>query len=127
MNDAVPIQAEDLAQIDGWSRQRGVMEDPDGWRPQLGYWVPGVLAAWLYRTDSKVALIDGVIANPDTSADQRRLAMRAVSDAIASKARSEGFRWLKGLTRFSTVAENGRDAGYFVSPSLYSTMLLVLA
>lgn len=123
---AVPILRDDLGQIAQWASQRGLMADPDGWLPPTGYWVPGVLAAWMYRTDAQVALIDNVIANPMTEAEERRLAMHAVSEAIADQARREGFRWLRGLTAYGSVAKNGAEAGYLVSEPKYMTMMLVL-
>jgi hypothetical protein len=123
---AVEITEQDLPRIRGWWSDHGADVYPEGWDPPTGYWVPGVLAAFLYRTDSKVALIDGVVSNKASTAEQRRQAMFLVGGAIAARAKSEGFKWLRGLTRYPTVAENSRQAGYRVSEPTYMTMLLEL-
>ena len=119
------LEEEDMSVVRGWETRRDIPE-VEGWYSQTAFWVPDVLAAWMYSTDSAIALIDNVIANPDTTSKQRKEAMHLVSTAIADHARSLGYKWLRGLTAYETVAANGREAGYRVSQPTYMTMILDL-
>lgn len=124
--DVQHVTADDRPTLDAWCVAHGKKPFPKGWLPPTGYWVPGVLAAFLYRTDSRVAYIECVISNPDTSKEERKSAMLAVGEAIAEHARGDGFLWLFGLTEYPTVADNARLKGYVVSEPKHSTLVLNL-
>lgn len=119
----LPVTDADLATLNAWCRDHGKSPFPEGWLPPTGFWVPGVLAAFLFRTDSRVAYIECVISNPNTTKEQRREAMLAVADRIAEQATAEGFLYLLGLTAIESVAEAGRLRGYVISQPKYATMV----
>lgn len=121
-----PIAAADLDTLNAWCVARGMSPFPDGWLPPVGYWVPNVLGAFMYRTDARVAYVECVISNPDTTKEQRREATLLVSEAIEGHAAREGFLYLVGLTSIASVGEAGRLRGYRVSEPKYSTMVKVL-
>ena len=112
----VRIQPNDIDTLSGWWRARAGHGFPPGWLPETGFWVPGILGAFLYRTDSKVAYIECVISNPDSKKSERYQALAAVGKAIAEEAKEQGFHYLIGLTSLPSVAECGsKEDGYIIS------------
>lgn len=59
-------------------------------------------AAWLYRSDSCVAMIGFFITNPDSSARQRNAALKTVVKALTDTAFEAGY-----TTVFATVIKEG--------------------
>lgn len=121
--DPIRVREEDIAVLDDWCRRRGMSPFPPGWLPPTGFWVPGILAAFVYRTDSALAYIECVISNPDTTPGDRQRALFAVNERIEAEARSWGARYLIGLTSIDSVARAGIARGYHVSAPRYAQMI----
>lgn len=123
---AVQMTAEDLPTVRAWCLARGKNDFPPGWLPRIGYWVPGVLSGFLYRTDSGVCFLESLVANPETTREERTEAMHAVSAAVASHARELGYQYLLGSSTIPTVTQAARDAGYVVQEGSYAHFNLTL-
>lgn len=96
--------------------------------PEVGYWVPGILSAWLYRTDSKIAFMEEMASDPDATKEQRHEASLLVQDAIAEHARSVGYRYLLGFTSHQTLIDRYEgERGCKSTARLYSMVTKVLA
>ena len=64
-----------------WSKQKWPVI-PSDHLPEHGFIVDGIAAGFLYKTDSKFALLEFVIANPDTSKEDRSKALDLVIDSL---------------------------------------------
>src|SRR5258705_9376147 len=71
--------------------------------PKVGFVVPGVAMGFLYQTDSAVAHIEGLVANPKVSGEDRLRAIDEVVHAIIGEARKLGFKVLQGTTSLRAV------------------------
>ena len=95
-----------------WWEKRGMGMTPEERLPEIGYIVPEVAAGFLYQTDSDIALIEGLISNPETDGFTRHGALDAIVDALAEKAKELGFKTLYGFTRQRAVARRAERHGY---------------
>lgn len=108
----------DLSEINAWHRAWGVPELPSGSLPEFGLIEPGVAAGFLYRTDSGMALIEGLISNPRSGRDDRNAALDAIGDELVAEAERQGFRWLLAISRNQNVQARAvrhgfRDSGKY--------------
>ena len=71
--------------------------------PTHGVIVPDVAVAFLYRTDSKIAYVDGFVSNPEATVVSRTEAFDAITIALEVLARRLGFSHLWVFTRRNGV------------------------
>lgn len=97
---------EDHALVAGWWEKRG-------WRviPQAGLPPTGAIAydgekpiacAWLYKSDSCVAMIGFFISNPESTARQAHEGIKLIVGALSETAEAQGY-----TTIFCTVIKEG--------------------
>lgn len=97
---------------------------PEGWLPPTGgYVIDGVVAAFLYLTDSKVAFLENVISSPDSTKEQRREALILITQAASRDAHAAGAKYVVGLTAIKSLAETAKMAGFNVSEQKYSLLV----
>ena len=94
--------------------------------PKVGFAVPGVAMGFLYQTDSKVALIEALVANPDVPAAERTGAIDEVVLAIIAEARALGFKVLHGQTEFKVIVDRAKRLGFVHDPTVMSTVTYFL-
>jgi hypothetical protein len=98
-------------QIRLWLELRNEVITPDA-LPQTGFIIPGKAAGFLYRTDSSVAWIEGLVAAPGLSREERSQAVDAVVAAVCREARKLGFKTLVGYTVLDVVVERAKRFGF---------------
>lgn len=109
----------DILEVSSWFEQRQIAI-PEGMTfPPTGFWIPGIAAAWLYLTNSTRAFMEDAIANPSTTADQRRQALYALESRIADEARQRGVRYLCGTSELPSMWEKLEHQGYKLSAPTY--------
>lgn len=59
--------------------------------PKTGYIVPGYCAGFLYKTDSSIAMLEWIIANPDTDYKDRAVAINNVIESLVKEAKRSGY------------------------------------
>src|SRR5262249_7948099 len=79
--------------------------------PQVGFVVPDLAMGFLYQTDSKLCLIEALVANPAAPKEQRSRALDRVLESLIDEARRLGFRVLQGQTALSAVVDRVRRLG----------------
>ena len=109
--------------VRSWCRERSMSVFPEAWLPEIVFIVPGVLAAWLYKTDSGCAWIENVISNPETTKEERAEAIDAVSGACVAEARRSGFAYVLGFSAIPTVKACAERLGFTVSQEPYFTLV----
>lgn len=58
--------------------------------PPTGFVIEGVCAGWLYLTDSPIALLEWVVANPNTPVDERGQGLDALVARLKEEAKARG-------------------------------------
>ncbi|MBK7860842.1 MAG: hypothetical protein IPJ65_20015 [Archangiaceae bacterium] len=94
--------------------------------PEVGFVVPGVAMGFLYQTDSAVAHIEALVANPRASGAARSAAIDEVVQAIIAEAKKLGFKALLGNTSLPAVIERAKRLGFVHDPEPNQTVTLML-
>jgi hypothetical protein len=102
-----------------WWDGHGVEHTPDNLLPAFGLVVPGVCAGFLYQTDSDLALIEGLISNPETSAQIRDEALDDLVTALCVQARTLGYQAISGFTQVPRVASRAQRHGFKIGDGTY--------
>ncbi len=104
----------DLPRLGRWLAARG-MADGAGWRelyPDVGFVVDDLAIGFLYQTDAPhVAWLDGVVTDPDSTAEQRAKALPQLISALYSEADKLGIRAVFATTSAPSLVELGKANG----------------
>lgn len=80
--------------------------------PELGFIVDDRVAGFIYRTDSSVALIDGVISNPYTLPAARKLSLEKLAGLLVDTAVQLGYEDIIFTSKNESVKELGERMGF---------------
>lgn len=105
------VGSKDLGNIISWYRVRNLPSPPSWSLSKYGLMVPGVAAGFLYRTDSGLALVEGLITNPDAPSMVRGRALELVLRNLVAVARDMGFHMVLGFVQSSGSAALARRCG----------------
>ena len=67
--------------------------------PRLGFIAPGVAAGFLYQTDSALALVEGLVSNPEALLCRRVKALSMILAALTEAAKDFGFKLVVGSSK----------------------------
>lgn len=113
--------------ISSWGVERGMMTQDAAvdaaLYPPTGFVVNGILASWLYLTNSSLAYIDSTIADPKSEKDARRAAMVEMLPLIVEEARAHGVKVLCTLAYHRSFAELLGDGGFTTLPDAYTVFI----
>ncbi len=127
MIEAVPfIPADHYEMLCQWAEKRHMAKPPLFLLPSTGRIVPGVAAAFLYKTDSRVGFIENLISNPDANPGVSSEAIDLCVLAIAEEARRLGFEFLWGSTFIPGVVERAKRLGFVARPERLTLITLRL-
>lgn len=109
-----------LEMVEGWCKQHDMPGFPKGWLPTYGACVDGVACAWLYVTDSDLAIIENVITNPDTTHEKRVEAVGLITEEIARVARENcKCKWLVGASKYESILRGAIEHGFVVTEQVH--------
>jgi hypothetical protein len=98
-------------QVQAWVQSRGDVITPDA-LPQTGFIIPGKAAGFLYRTDSSLAWIEGLVAAPGLEREERSQAVDAVVAALIDAAPRLGVKTLMAYTLLDAVVKRSERFGF---------------
>jgi hypothetical protein len=107
-----------LDSIADWYKARKIGFDKRFLSP-IGSIVEGVAAQFLYRTDGDVCFLENLIANPETTAEQRDEAIDLVVKSNIKLAYQCGYSFLIGTTQLLSVAKRAERLGFKVDEKPY--------
>lgn len=106
------FEPRDFKEVSSWYHKRNLPHMPEELLPTLGFVVPGIAAAFLYRTDSKLAFLESCVANPETEKLERTLALNLLLKEITLAAKSEGIKLLIASSIRPTIADICLEHGF---------------
>lgn len=113
-----PVEPSDLPEINTWYRK---MEQPTmmaDLMPPQGFFIPGVAAGFLIRTSTNVAILEGLIANPEADKEYRRLGIDKVVDSLLTATKVSGIRLVLVMTEHPRVKQMCEDKGFTLQKGL---------
>ncbi len=106
------FHSKDYPALVRWYKARGEEPPPFDTLPVVGLIVSGVAALFMYRTDSSVAILEGLIANPEASLRERSAATTALVEGLVKTAKEEGFRHVIASTKSEGVQRRASRLGF---------------
>lgn len=100
------------AQVIEWCKGRDVPATVLKFRPEIGLIVPGYVVGFLYQTDSPIAIIEGVVANPDTEESERFTAIWDLWIEMIRIAKELGYQELWGYSAIPAMRDMCIRLGY---------------
>lgn len=111
--------AEHEAQVIAWCAGHEVPSTILELRPEIGLIIPGYVVGFLFQTDSPVAMIEGVVANPDTDETERFKAIWEFWIEMLALAKELGYKELWGYSHVPAVRDMCIRLGYRGTDSQY--------
>lgn len=94
--------------------------------PPTGFVVQGLAMGFLYKTDTRIALLETLVSNGYAPRAQRDAATDAVVAAILEAARAGGFHIIQGYTTVGAVVDRALRHGFTVDDGPYRIVTRVL-
>ena len=95
----------DYSDLTSWLSKRGLPLSQKMDLPEVGYIEPDVACGFLIQTDTKTALIDFVISNPDASRRERSSALNSILRELIKHARWLNYRLVSASIQVSASKE----------------------
>jgi hypothetical protein len=108
----------DLDEMNRWYDLRGEPGVKIEMLPRLGFLAPGIAAGFLYQTDSALALVEGLVSNPEALLCKRAKALHLILGALTDAAKDFGFKLVIGSSKKTgpvalTLRQGFRKIGSF--------------
>lgn len=94
--------------------------------PPTGFVVEGLAMGFLYKSDTKLAQIETLVANGYAPREARDAATDLVVEAIIAEARASGFAVLQGVTQLDAVVQRALKHGFTLDEQPYRIVNLAL-
>lgn len=107
-----PFQEENYIEICGWYFKREKIPIPFYLLPKNGFIVSGVAAGFLYKTDSKLGLIENFVTNPNACSDDRNKALNLIIDSIIELCFRYKIKSLIGTTKHENLLNRSLNKGF---------------
>ncbi len=120
--EARRFEQKDYDTVESWFSTRGIFPAQYHALPEIGFIVENIACGFLYKTDSSVALIENLIANPEESRENRDEALDIVVSSILDEAKKLGYRSITGITRLEPVLKRAFKHGFNNMPHLYAVV-----
>ncbi len=112
--------------IGQWYRDRGLLIEGDGdaaLYPPTGFVVNGILASFVYLTNSALAYIDNTVADPHSSKEARRAATQEMLPLLVEEARSHGVKALCTSVYMHSLESLLNEHGFTPLPQTHTLYL----
>lgn len=99
MAKIVRFSKKDIPEVNSWYVARGISPINENLFPDIGFICHGVGAGFIYQTDSALCFIDGYIAHPMTTKEDRKEAFDDITNALIRTAKDHGFDQILAYTK----------------------------
>jgi len=110
------VTSKDFPKIVLWYRKRGLTPPDPRALSDVGFIADGRAAAWLYITNSNMAMIEGVISDPESTPSLRKESLNKLIGFIIDFAVSLGYTQIIGVTKHPNMLELVKRYGFKTLP-----------
>lgn len=114
----------DLEMLNHWRADWQMVALPDWWYPEDNYVIDGVIFASYYKTNSKLAYLENIVANPAVDHEIRFKGVEIISKHIFQQAKQDGFNLVCGWTNNKSIVKNCNMHGMIASKPEYSVLIM---
>lgn len=105
----------DHSQVSTWWEAQGWPSVPLSSLPKTGFIIDGYCAGFMYKTDSDTALVEWIIANPNTDKEERSNALGLLFDSLIKETENEGYKNIFSWTNHPGLIKRYQDKGFEVA------------
>lgn len=102
----------DYPLIETWYAARGAKMPKNGILSDLGYIVDDRCVGWLYLTNSNMAMIENIVADPNTVPSLRRLSVKKLVGFLIDLATTMGYTNIFGITQHTSIMKLSKEFGF---------------
>lgn len=106
------FEPSDYEEICSWRTGRELSSLELDLLPKFGLIAPGVGAAFLYKTDSRVASIGQLVSNPKADKKIRYTTMNLIVEMLFQKAKLDGYKVVSCATNLDKLKERFCKLGF---------------
>ena len=99
-------------EVDEWYRRREMSIPDPTLLSDMGYMADGRVAAWLYLTNSGIAMIENVISDPHSVPSLRRQSLQKLIGFLVDTATALGYTTIIGVTKNKGILDISRKFGF---------------
>lgn len=111
-----------MEQVLSWSKEWD-FPIPQEALPTIAFIVPHVWCSWLVQTDTKIALVEPTLSNPNSTKKERDQASQLVYQALFQKAKDLGFTHLLAYTYQAAMIERALQCGASALSNQYTLLV----
>lgn len=104
----------DYPMIKEWYEKRGQTAPQPAQLSDTGYIADGRVCGFLYLTNSNMAMIEGIVANPDTVPSLRRASLTKLIGCMVDTALLLGYDNVFGIGKHPSITEEAKRFGFVV-------------
>lgn len=106
------VTSKDFPMIVSWYRKRGLKAPDPRALSDSGFIADERVAVWVFLTNSNMALIDGVIADPETVPSLRRESLTKLIGFCIDFCLQLGYTQIIGVTKHPKIEDLGKKFGF---------------
>lgn len=95
-----------------WYTERGLPAPKMSTLSDTGFILDNRVAGWLYMTNSKLAMIEGIISNPQSIPSLRKTSLLRLCALLVDTALALGYTDIIGISEHPSVLEVGKKLGF---------------
>lgn len=94
--------------------------------PKTGFIVDDYCAGFLYKTDSAIAWLEWVVANPDTDYNKRGEALDNLINSLVTEAKDQGFKIVLTSCQHNRLINRYDNHGFKITDKNMTNLMRVL-
>ena len=106
------VTSKDFPLIVHWYRKRSLTPPDPRALSDIGFIADGRVAGWLYLTNSNIALIEGIVSDPDSTSSLRRESLNKLVGCLIDFAVHLGYTQIMGVTKHPGIEALGKRYGF---------------
>lgn len=110
------VTSKDFPIIVHWYRKRKLTPPDPRALSDVGFIADNRVAGWLFITNSNIAMIEGIISDPESTPSLRKESLNKLIGFLIDFALSLGYTQIIGVTKHPNVQELGKRYGFKTLP-----------
>ena len=116
----------DLPQINEWFKANNWPTFQEEALPKTGYIADNTAAGFLYKTDSKFAVMEWIVTDPSQSPERRNAALDAVVKALLDNAKADGYKYIHTSIIDEGLKKRYQSHGFQITDTNMINMMRIL-
>lgn len=110
------VTSKDFPVIVHWYRKHKLTPPDPRALSDVGFVADGRVAGWLYLTNSNIAIIEGIVSDPDSTKSLRKESLNKLVGFLIDFAMNLGYTQIIGITKHPHMKELGKRFGFKTIP-----------